>query len=467
MGREMAPQLDRIALENRPGIFVIGSSNVGKRTLLSRLLSVDFEDAFGSSSELFFHGWTIDTKYYTADVSVWMAHLDEEFSVGMWPISNQLAALVMVFDTSDLASFTALQHWVSRNDIQKFDILLCIGNKVDLLPGHFAHTEYRRHLQKRGESFSDPHAECLDYGILETEGSSLLGDEEPSWEIRRSCLEWCCQYNIEYIEACASNADFDRCLSVNGDSQGVERLYGALSAHIWPGMILKSGSKIAEPCPFEKGDLSEEESDYEIEYEILSAGSAEPWDETEVWVSADGSSTNTDKEILVTQTMAVGEHDRENKVNGNDGLQLSTSEPYLEAVSERKVWVCADGAGTDTDPDKGEPITKSVAVEEHNQEHEVNENRDELQPSTAEPLSQQVSEKELTTESKETENIVMADDGTHLGLEDLEQLMSEIGNMRASLRLMPDFQRREMAAKLAMKVAAMFGDSSGDENDFD
>lgn len=36
-------------------------------------------------------------------------------------------------------------------------------------------------------------------------------------------------------------------LSVDGDSQGVERLFGALSAHMWPGMILKSGDKINEP----------------------------------------------------------------------------------------------------------------------------------------------------------------------------------------------------------------------------
>lgn len=36
-------------------------------------------------------------------------------------------------------------------------------------------------------------------------------------------------------------------LSVDGDSQGVERLYGALSAHMWPGMLLKSGDRISEP----------------------------------------------------------------------------------------------------------------------------------------------------------------------------------------------------------------------------
>lgn len=52
------------------------------------------------------------------------------------------------------------------------------------------------------------------------------------------------------------------------------------------------------------------------------------------------------------------------------------------------------------------------------------------------------------------------DESKILDVEDLEQLMSEIGNMRSGLRLMPDFQRREMAAKLAMKMASLFGGDS-------
>lgn len=97
-------------------------------------------------------------------------------------------------------------------DLQKFEILLCIGNKVDLLPGHPVHAEYRRRLLKGEESSADP--DFCQYGISETEGSSLLGDEEPSWEIRRSCLEWCTVHRIEYIEACASNVDFDKCMAL-------------------------------------------------------------------------------------------------------------------------------------------------------------------------------------------------------------------------------------------------------------
>ncbi|KAL6538117.1 hypothetical protein OROGR_012105 [Orobanche gracilis] len=350
--------MDRQLLEKRPAVFVIGSENVGKRTLLSHrdeLLSVDFEEICEQSRELLVHGWTIDTKYYTADVSVWMAHLNDESST--FPIVDRAVALVMVFDINEPSSLAALKDWVSHIETRNFDILICIGNKVDLVPDHPVHMEYKRRLMKHGESSIDPllgsseygisetegssllrdeepmwelkrsclewclkhnieyveacasnaefdklpsslaalkdcvsHIEtrnfdiliCIgnkvdlvpdhpvhmeykrrlmkhgessidpllgssEYGISETEGSSLLRDEEPMWELKRSCLEWCLKHNIEYVEACASNAEFDKCLSVDGDSQGVERLYGALAAHMWPGMLLKSGDRINEP----------------------------------------------------------------------------------------------------------------------------------------------------------------------------------------------------------------------------
>ncbi|GFZ09474.1 GTP binding protein [Actinidia rufa] len=399
--------VERASVEQRPGIFMIGSSNVGKRTLLSRLLSVDFEDASDSASDALAYGWTINTKYYTADVSVWMSHLHDDFSIESLPIYDHLAALVMVFDMNDLSSLAALKEWVSHTDIQKFDILLCIGNKVDLLSGHSAHVEYRRQLQKLGESSFDP--DFSEYGISETEGVGLLGAEEPPSEIKRSCLEWCTEHNIEYIEACASNADFDRCLSVDGDLQGVERLYGALSAYMWPGMVLKSGDKIAEPSLPEKQELSEEESDYEFEYEVLSAGSAEPWDDTDGgWVSADGPVASTCSGVSAQNVEAKG-------------------------CEEKEIG--------------------SVEVEH--------------QPSTSISHSTEETDREILPNAHEHDEASELDKGTHYDFEDLEKLMSEIGNVRDNLRLMPDFQRREMAAKLALKMASMFGESSGDEEGLD
>ncbi|KAK9129194.1 hypothetical protein Sjap_009681 [Stephania japonica] len=404
----MALQLDELA--KRPGIVVVGSSNVGKRTLLSRLLDLDFEDASDSSAEVLSYGWTINTKYYTADVSIWMVHLDDGFSTLRLPVLDNLVALVMVFDLNDLSSFETLQDWVSRTDLRKFDIMVCIGNKADLLPGHFAHSEYRKRLQKHGSSSNGSHNEFLDFGILDTEGSSLLGDEKPSWDIRRSCLDWCIQNKIEYVEACAANAEFDKCLSIDGDSQGVERLYGALSAHMWPGMVLKSGDKIAEPYQPEKEDLSEEESDFELEYEILSAGSAEPWDDTEDWVSANNPLTSSDTNGVNSSTVSDQNHGHESALNA---LDVQRSIPKAQVIEKLDT----------TEAPESDTITSDKCSE--------------------------------------------MDGSAHLGFEDLEHLMNEIGNMRQNVRLMPDFQRREMAAMLAMKMASMFGDGSSDEEGLD
>ncbi|KAL2494733.1 uncharacterized protein Fot_38490 [Forsythia ovata] len=65
--------------------------------------------------------------------------------------------------------FAALKDWVKQIDIQKFDILLCIGNKVDLLPRHPAHAEYRKCLLKREKSCGSSRSDLADHGISETE----------------------------------------------------------------------------------------------------------------------------------------------------------------------------------------------------------------------------------------------------------------------------------------------------------
>lgn len=112
-----------------------------------------------------------------------------------------------------LPTLVALQDWVSHTDINNFDILLCIGNKVDRIPHHLAHDEYRRRLSKATDPSRNLYSDIDEFGISETEGSRLLGNEDTSLDIKGICLEWCCENNIEFIEACASNPDFDKCKS--------------------------------------------------------------------------------------------------------------------------------------------------------------------------------------------------------------------------------------------------------------
>lgn len=157
-------------------------------------------------------------------------------------------------------------------------------------------------------------------------------------------------------------------------------------------------------------DLSEEESEYELEYEVLSTGSAEPWDDTDVWMSADGPASVT---------------------------------------------------GT------GEPSASNLDPKNFDRKIDVGSVGEEYKPSTSSSQLQEELDMDKTPNTHEADRTSELDESKTYDIEDLEMLMSEIGNMRSSLRLMPDFQRREIAAKLAMKMAAMFGDSSGGEEGLD
>ncbi|CAN6236041.1 unnamed protein product [Urochloa humidicola] len=410
------------SLEARPGVLLVGAPGVGKRTILSRLLAAEIPDVHDLSSGVLCQGWTIETKYYSADLSIWTANLDEEFSLGSLPHLDRLAALVMVFDMSDESSLLTLRSWAANVDMQRFEVLLCIGNKADLVPGHGAHVEYRRHMQRLGESSSDPHPEYLDFGINENEGCGLLSEEEPCIEIRNSTSQWCIEQNIEYIEACASNTEFDKCLSVDGDSQGLERLFGALSAHMWPGMILKSGNRITAPSLVEKEESTDDESTYDFDYEVLSHGSDDQWE-------------------FVGETSTSRSFERSDEANG-------TQDHTHQVVN----------ASADSSPSNALPSDTPSEIAEENTVTQRNkiDDSDHVDGTTTDSANDHQSD---TTEA----NNLHEDE--HYGLDDLEKLMSEIGNMRSNLRLMPDFQRREMAAKLAMKMAAMFGDD--DEEAFE
>ncbi|KAF8702578.1 hypothetical protein HU200_032962 [Digitaria exilis] len=208
----------------------------------------------------------------------------------------------MVFDMSDESSLLTLQSWAVNVDMQRFEVLLCIGNKADLVPGHGAHVEYRRRMQRLGESTSDPHPEYSDLGINK-----------------------------------------------------------------------KS---------------TDDESNYDFEYEVLSHGSDDQWEFV--------GETSTSRSFEISNK-ANGAQDHAHQADDSDNVNKTTEESL--------------------DNHQGDA-----------------------------PEANNLSEDE------------------HYGLDDLERLMSEIGNMRSNLRLMPDFQR-EMAANLAMKMAAMFGDD--DEEAFE
>ncbi|KAM3370157.1 hypothetical protein ACQJBY_017825 [Aegilops geniculata] len=392
------------SLEARPGVLLVGAPGVGKRTILSRLLGVEVPDTSDLSSVPF-------------SLHIPLFNFLNLVITGVHLVDPQFCSRLIVSAIMQESSLLTLRNWVGNIDVQRFEVLLCIGNKADLVPGHGAHVEYRRRMQKIGESSSDPHPEYFDFGINENEGCGLLSEEEPQIEIRDSTLKWCIEHNIEYIEACASNADFDKCLSVDGDSQGLERLFGALSAHMWPGMILKSGNKITTPSLVEKDESTDDELTYEFDYEVLSHASDEQWEFV--------GESSTSRSLEGLDEAKSMQDNTQQVVNGN----ASSSAPN-PLPNDRS-----------TEPAEENPVTQSHTTEDSSN-HVDNTEAD-------------TSEDQRT----DTPEVSALFEDDHYGVDDLERLMSEIGNMRSNLRLVPDFQRREMAAKIAMKMATMFGDS--------
>lgn len=454
--------------QDLPSILLVGPPNAGKGTILKRLLAMGNSKSLPTSNlEEACHDWTIDTKYYTADVHIWTACLSDNegyANAEASSLSDRCEALVLVFDLSHFSSFELLQEWAGKLELQKFEILLCVGNKADRVPGHFGHSEYRKRLQKVGESSSDPHPEFWDYGIQQSDGSSLLGsNEEFIDERRRSCMEWCMEHGIEYIEACAIDEIFDKCMSIDGDSQGLNRIWGALSAHMWPGMVMKSERKLSDTMPLSdvEDDGSDADSEIHIEYELLSNGSAEPWDGDEgpwtFYENFSGDSTEVDgiQEASIVRNVSLEQHQRRAPSQQRNGS-------FNPATPHGMTTVSADSS-------LSVDVTSSHGVSESMLSPGVVGN---CQSGNSEPGvvgNGQSDNNESVEAISGQENIianVQRQEGTNHengarqqevdSYNDLEQLMHEMARMRENSRLMPDSHRREMAARLAMQMASMF-----------
>lgn len=434
--------------ENWPRILLVGPPNVGKRCILQRLLAMGKVKGLPfSASGVLSHGWTIDTKYYTADVCISTARLmDNEAneSAKTYALSSQCHALVLVFDLSNFSTFETVKEWAATLDLHNLEILLCVGNKADRLPDHFGHREYRKKLQKRGESSSDPHPEFWDFGIQQNDGSGLLGDKGDSADQLRSlCIEWCTEHGIEYLEACAVDQLFDQCISVDGDSQGLNRILGALSAHMWPGLILKAEKGLTNNLVLDddEGNTTDSDSDITIDYERLSNGSAEPWDGDEgPWTFYESAPLPSGEQEAITGS-------------------TSASKQHLEDM-QPSVQQCGSGslgkAESSTDTADFTPDLTAASASKETEAELTDTQR--VHNSTSPPVLNGQSGITEAVSNEEDSERVLENGRRNRDVEsnDFEQLMMEMARMRDNARLMPDSQRREMAASLALRMASMF-----------
>jgi len=215
-------------------------------------------------------------------------------------------------------------------------------------------------------------------------------------------------------------------------------------------MVMKSGESISVLPPITKNEeMTDEESDYEIEYEVLSRGSDEPWEYVGVSCnelpSTSGEVGFVEEQITISSSEdlkheTIGEDKARVDIPASEAAAGASSSHPIDLVSETGTTEevgFASGAVGDKDQGKHDESKSTCEVE--------------VQENTRGNLDRDVE----------------SDEDSYYGHENLERLMCEIGSMRANLRLMPDVQRREMAAKLAMKMASMFGENSDDDGNFD
>ncbi|GJP55802.1 hypothetical protein CLOM_g14830 [Closterium sp. NIES-68] len=256
---------------SRPRVLVLGSPSVGKTTLAHRLTAAHPHAYSSSSSSSTTAGecfsWSIDTKYYTAPVAVWTARLSTMLPCGTAPCSHLVKgaeALLLVFDLSNPASFTAVQKWADQAELSRFEIRLCVGNKADRVGQSDRRAQHQAQHCPREAARVEPTdfdgAMLLGAGGDGGEGDGRAGravggeGERDSGTVgaggrgggdegevgRGEYQAWCADNGIEYVEACAADETIDEAMGRDAeDMQGLARIRTALGAHMWQGLSLK------------------------------------------------------------------------------------------------------------------------------------------------------------------------------------------------------------------------------------
>eukprot|EP00891_Asterochloris_glomerata_P005179 jgi/Astpho2/5179/Aster-x1278 len=162
-------------------ILILGPAGAGKQTLLARLIHPSRPAAAGSST------LKLNNKYYSADVTIQTCTLDTVQQSQL----DAAQGIVLVFDATQQASFTAVQGWAEQNDPAAAEVDQCTSSS------------------------------------------------RPAW--LQASQQWCLQNMWEYCEACPADPQADALLVVDGSAQGIQRILEALQAHMWPGLTLKNG----------------------------------------------------------------------------------------------------------------------------------------------------------------------------------------------------------------------------------
>lgn len=191
---------------------------------------------------------------------------------------------------------------------------------------------------------------------------------------------------------------------------------------------------------------SDDDSDYYMEYELLSNGSAEePWDGSG-WEEQWSFSSHIEEPAAPESSVAhVSSSTADPQSAGEQHPQDDNS--VAAPVSDPSAKSVADGAPVPQ-------TSKSVEMPENGHEDRPVE----VQSGSAEKEGPRLDSPSPSPKPKGQRKEEW---------EDMEQLMSEMASMRVNMRSMSDQHRRETAARLALRMASMFKEDEDGESDLE
>ncbi|CAD26988.2 GTP-BINDING PROTEIN [Encephalitozoon cuniculi GB-M1] len=118
-------------------IVFLGSSNVGKTTLMSQYLHQEVQKSYGPTIGLDFVSTTIVVSGHRVRLQLWDTAGQERFNSIIPNYTRNSFLAIIVFDMKDKGSFESIDHWINTltkaNDSSGRRVrILIVGNKKDL-----------------------------------------------------------------------------------------------------------------------------------------------------------------------------------------------------------------------------------------------------------------------------------------------------------------------------------------------
>ncbi|KAM0671878.1 Rab GTPase [Ordospora colligata] len=118
-------------------VVFLGSSNVGKTTLMSQYLHQEVQKSYGPTIGLDFVSTTIVVGGYKVRLQLWDTAGQERFNSIIPNYTRNSFLAIIVFDVKDVSSFEKIDHWINTlvktNDESGTKIkVLIVGNKKDM-----------------------------------------------------------------------------------------------------------------------------------------------------------------------------------------------------------------------------------------------------------------------------------------------------------------------------------------------